>query len=209
MGIKSKLRRLVQRSPWGSVQFYHQQNLFRVRDSRDESRRFTVAVAMPTKSQLTKLQERLLRSRDYEHPKVTLRVGKATVNPKDQYTRQIGRKVSFDRIAPHSFYLNQVDTKAGESIFNFTGVIDNQITTLYLTLIPSSDRAQLRHVSFRKLPKSIQEVANAKSEEVSTGTQGKDAGAPIRSSLRDERGGDSQSDSERRTFGVGLQEQSN
>lgn len=208
MGIKSKLRRLVQKNPWGSVQFFHQQKSLRMNDSR----RFTVAVAMPTVTQLAKLQQRLLKGDKLEggSPQFSLRIGKATVNPKDQYTREIGRKFSFDRITPHQFYMNNVNTSCGKSVFEFSGVVDNQITRVYLTVTPYSDRAQLTLVSFRKLPSSIQEVASyAKPEEVSTGTQDQNTGSSVRPSLRDERGGIDQGDSERRTFGVGLQEQGN
>jgi hypothetical protein len=194
------LKRRTQKNPWGNVQFFHEQSKFRCLDRK----KFTVAIAMPTVKQLLKLQQRLVKSIDYESPPLTIRIGRTTVNPKDQYTRSIGRKLSFERIQPVQFFLNRVEIIHGRSNFEFSGLSDGKITYVTLVVTPHSDRAQLRHVAYKKIPFGMQERINAKSKEMSSGAEDQSSSTSVRPALRDERGGDCESDTECDSLGTSL-----
>src|SRR5271165_3415544 len=132
MGLKSKLKHLVQKNPWGKVQFFHQQRTFVTPDGK----RFTAAVEMPTKNQLLRFKNKLSSSNRLQAvtPKLILKFGKSVVNPIDQYVRQIGRETAFKRLTPHTFFLNKVEVTCGKIDFYLDGVADGLRVGIGLTL---------------------------------------------------------------------------
>ena len=91
------------RSKWGNYQFHHSHT----GHHQGVIPRFTAVVEIPSKKKLIKLVQALVETKVKS---VDLNVGIAAVNPKDRYSKKIGREVSHSRIAKYKFEIQSAIT---------------------------------------------------------------------------------------------------
>jgi hypothetical protein len=83
------------RNKWGNYQFFH-----RMEHKQGVIPRFTAAVEIPSKKQLVKMAQALVETKVKT---IKLNVGVTAVNPKDKYSKKIGREVSYNRLQKYEF----------------------------------------------------------------------------------------------------------
>ena len=91
------------RNKWGNYQFHHSQT----GHHQGVIQRFTAAVEVPTKKQLIKLVQGLVETKV---KRINLKVGITAVNPKDRYSKKIGREVSHSRLEKYEFEIQSALT---------------------------------------------------------------------------------------------------
>jgi len=145
--LKLKKKQKENKHKWGDVQFYHQMS--HPLCPPHLRKRYTVAIEIPSKRFLLALQNGMFNGERYDHPEIELNIGLSKVNPKDQYTKRIGRELSHERIKKIKFYLNQVIYEGGRALFHISGLVEDYKTTIHLSINPGSSKAQfnLAHLS--------------------------------------------------------------
>jgi hypothetical protein len=91
------------KSKWGNYQFHHSHH----GHHQGVIPRFTAAVEVPTKKQLIKLVQSLVETKV---KRINLKVGITAVNPKDRYSKKIGREVSHSRVEKYEFEIQSALT---------------------------------------------------------------------------------------------------